>query len=284
MKPNSLFIVGCGDLGLRLATRLSADDYRVTGVCRHPEHLPDDVTGHAADYTQAGSLAFLADTAPDAIVATFKPSEFSELGYRSGFPAAMRNLLVGLGNHKPKIIIMVSSTRVFAERSGQWVDESSPVAVEGYAAQAITEAEQMLRSSIHRGCIVRMAGIYGAPESRLLRRVATGDVCSSEPVRYSNRIHREDCAGFIAHLLALAPADLAPVYIGVDDDPAPQYEVERWLVGRMGVEIKSACSGGDAGAHNKRCSNALLHQSGYTLRYPDYRAGYGAALMQSAEP
>jgi hypothetical protein len=72
----------------------------------------------------------------------------------------------------------------------------------------------------------------------------------------------------------------------VDDLPAPQYEVETWLAQALGIAaeapqtqaaiVREAMSEG-----HKRCSNRLLHASGYQLRYADYRSGYGAVLASS---
>jgi hypothetical protein len=112
-------------------------------------------------------------------------------------------------------------------------------------------------------------------------------LCPPLPVSYTNRIHRDDCAGFLAHLLLLAEAGAAleTVYIGVDDQPAPRYEVESWLAARMGLPERESTepgSGDEPTRHNsaghKRCSNRALRDSGYRLLHPDYRSGYADLL------
>jgi nucleoside-diphosphate-sugar epimerase len=285
MKTNSILFVGCGDLGCRTGSRLLAAAWQVTGQRRNADLLPAGFSGVAADYTTPGSLDFIAALAPDYVVATFNPSERSEQGYRRGFTGGTRNLLAGLGGHRPKAIITVSSTRVYAERDGGWVDEGSDLARDDPRATAMIAAEQLLLDSPHRASVVRFAGIYGALAGRLLQRIQRGDVAPEFPVRYSNRIHRDDCAGFLCHLLECAERgdELAPVYNGVDDLPAPQFEVESWLAAQLGVSIAApgvhteSPSNSNSPGH-KRCSNRLLHASGYELIYPDYRSGYGAVL------
>jgi hypothetical protein len=99
-------------------------------------------------------------------------------------------------------------------------------------------------------------------------------------VRYGNRIHRDDCAGFLAHLCALEEAAREPLYLGVDDEPAPQYEVEQWLLRKLGLtpsRVNTPASSTRSSGH-KLCDNRLLKQSGYRLRYPDYRQGYAAVI------
>ncbi|MEZ5503010.1 MAG: hypothetical protein R3E50_10245 [Halioglobus sp.] len=200
---------------------------------------------------------------------------------------AMGNLLAGLGEHRPRHIFMASSTRVFAEAQGGWVDEASALTADDPFALAIIAAEQQLLASAYDASIVRFAGIYGIPGGRLLSRIRRGELCPPEPVSYTNRIHREDCAGFLAHLLLAAAADkvLLPVYIGVDDRPAPRYEVETWLAREMGLADQVAgqpAPDEEPTRHNsaghKRCRNLALHDSGYQLIYPDYKSGYRALL------
>ena len=74
---------------------------------------------------------------------------------------------------------------------------------------------------------------------------------------------------------------IEPIYIGVDDRPELQYEVESWLAREMGLDLKKAQSVAES-ASGKRCVNDLLHASGYRLRYPDYMAGY-RAVLESAD-
>lgn len=283
MKSMSVLWVGCGDIGLRAGSALHESGWRIAAVRRNADRLPDTFEGHAADYTQPGSLAFAAALAPDFVVTTFTPFDRSVEGYRAGFTAASANLLEGLGAHRPRHIIMASSTRVFAEHEGGWVDEHSPLTRDDESAQAIIAAEEQLRASSHSVSVVRFAGMYGISGGRLLARISRGEVCPPRPVRYTNRIHREDCSGFIMHLLQKAALgeSLEPVYIGVDDAPAPRYEVETWLARKLGVPVPDDDAPAEPVHHSaghKRCRNRALRDSGYRLIYPDYRSGYGALL------
>ena len=287
MKSNSILIVGCGDIGIRTGRLLLAAGWQVAGVRRNPQALPAEFTAYGADYTEPGSLDFISDLKPDYVLATFNPSERSLQGYRKGFVGGTDNLLRGLADHHPGHILSVSSTRVLAESAGCWVDENSALAgKEDPRAMLIIEAEHRLLASPQAVSVVRFAGIYGYPGGRLFSRIGRGELCAAQPPRYSNRIHRDDCAGILCHLLLVAVAgeSLAPVYIGVDDQPALQFEVESWLAARLGIAQPEyqQLSTSDA-TIGKRCSNRLLHDSGYQLRYPDYRSGYQAVLEESAK-
>ena len=161
---------------------------------------------------------------------------------------------------------------------GGWIDETAPLTATDPRAEAIIDSENIFLSSVHRATVVRAGGIYGNPKSRLLDRVLRGSLSPAQPLRYTNRIHRDDCAGFLVHLLELAQAgeSLEPIYNAVDNLPAPAHDVDRWLAEAMCVTTPLS----DAPPHSppathKRCRNDALHSSGYSLRYPDYRVGYG---------
>ncbi len=291
MKHSSVLIVGCGDIGIRTGRLLKAQGCDVAGVRRDISKLPAEFVAHAANYTQPASLDFIRQLAPDYVIATFNPADRTAAGYKAGFQAAMSHLISGLGPHRPRHILMVSSTRVFAEAHGGWVDDDSPLNDDDPCALAIISAEQQLLASAHNASVVRFAGIYGISGSRFVARVQRGEVCHPEPVRYTNRIHRDDCAGFLAHLLQLIDAGttIESLYIGVDDAPAPRYEVEVWLAGAMGLAVLPQQrvlgsidqSSGRGQSGHKRCRNKALHGSGYKLIYPDYKSGYGALLVQN---
>lgn len=283
MSNPSLLIVGCGDLGRGVARALGQSDWMSAGVRRNPDTVSMDFPCRAADYSIPGSLNFVEAFRPDYVLATFTPSSPDLAGYRRGFTAAAENLLAGLGEHRVKRLIMVSSTRVYAECAGGWVGEAGELSCEDERALAIIDAESLLLSSDQPVTIVRCAGIYGDKAGRLLASVAGGRISAAQPERYTNRIHRDDCAGFLAHLFSLSHENqpLSAIYNGVDDEPAPAHSVQVWLAREMGVQLSADIVDlQEAPAAGKRCSNTLLRSTGYKLRYPDYRAGYRRVLGQ----
>src|SRR5690606_16652828 len=98
---------------------------------------------------------------------------------------------------------------------------------------------------------------------------------------YTNRIHADDCAGTLAHLIEknLHGDALESVYIATDSRPAAMAEVVSWLA--MQLKVDQAIFAPDQIDNergNKRCSNKRLLESGYSLRYPDYQHGYSNLL------
>lgn len=277
--PARVVLLGCGDIGTALALNLHSRGLEVLALRRAPGDLPSQIPGQPLDYTDNDQLAALELQPQDILLFTPKPASFDEPGYRAGYPEPVQCLLSSWRSGPPRKVLYVSSTRVYGQDEGQWVNEETPIKPTGYAGKAIAESESMLLNSDHEVCIVRFAGIYGRWPSRLIQRIGRGEICAREPVHYGNRIHRDDCVGFLDHLLQkwIAGQALSTHYIGVDDAPVSQWEVESWLALEMGVDELTDVAAGARGA-NKRCSNQRLRESGYRLLYPNYRAGYGAML------
>ena len=124
--------------------------------------------------------------------------------------------------------------------------------------------------------MLRLAGLYGPGRDGLFERLRTGQArVPHEPPFWANRIHVEDAAAAIAHLLALP--DPAPLYLGVDDTPLPLDQL--YGTSPSGSARRPRGWGrAPRGIGNKRLRNARLRASGFAPRWPDARAGYGALL------
>jgi nucleoside-diphosphate-sugar epimerase len=281
MKGKTVLFVGCGDLGARAGQSLLAQNAHVAAVRRNPARLPEGFRAYAADYTRAGDLDFVADINPDYVVTSFTPTQRDVQGYERGFVESTQLLLRALEACAVRQLVFVSSTRVYAEREGGWVDENSALTQDDPGGEAIVRAESLLDEASFPSVRLRFGGIYGNPQGRLLQRIATGELCSDTPVSYSNRIHRIDAARAIVHCLRLADAgvELARSYNGVDSLPAPQYEVEHWLAMQMGLAQDSLrFTAKRMSAGHKRCRNGALLSTGFEFEFADYRAGYAQVL------
>lgn len=283
MKGKTVLFVGCGDLGARAGQWLLAQNVNVAAVRRNPALLPQGFRGYAADYTRAGDLDFIADLNPDYVVTSFTPTQRDTQGYEQGFVESTQLLLRALESSCVRQLVFVSSTRVYAEREGGWVDENSALTEDDPGGEAIVAAESLLDDANFPSVRLRFGGIYGNPGGRLLQRIASGELCSETPVSYSNRIHRIDAARVLVHCLRQAEAgvELARSYNGVDNLPAPQYEVEHWLAMQMGLAQESLrFTARRMSAGHKRCRNTALLSAGFEFEFANYRAGYAQVLAE----
>jgi nucleoside-diphosphate-sugar epimerase len=276
-----VLIAGCGYVGSALARIRVGKDDDVFGLRRNPVDLPAGVAPISADLAVARSLAELPE-ALDAVVYAASPGGRDDAFYRTTYVEGLRNLL-GVLEARPERprVIFVSSTAVYGQKKGEWVDETSPTTPGHFSGVRLLEAEALLEASALPGVVVRFGGIYGPRRTRLLERVRHGRVSIARgAAQYTNRIHRDDCAGALDHLLDLD--EPANCYLGVDHEPADEADVFRWLAGVMGAPEPRIASSDERReprrGGNKRCRNDRLTASGYAFRYPNFRDGYTSVL------
>jgi nucleoside-diphosphate-sugar epimerase len=277
-----VLIAGYGYVGAALGRALVEESHGVWGLCRRHISLPEGILPIVADL---GLPASLTDLPPDLDYVFYmaSPGGSDEALYRAAYVQGLSNLLDALDRqgHRPGRIFFVSSTSVYAQRRGEWVDEASPAEPVHYSGRRPLEAEQILFEGPFAGTVVRFAGIYGPRRTRLIESVRTGRaVWRKSPPQWTNRIHRDDCAGVLKHLMQLERPE--KIYLGVDREPTEQGDVLRWLAGVLGAPLPRAVRARDRALpttrSNKRCRNDRLLASGYTFLYPTYREGYGAVL------
>jgi len=280
-------IAGCGDVGARLALQLQATGWHVTGIRRNLARLPPGLPGLQADFAEAACPAGWETLAPDYLVYAVAADQHDEAGYRRAYLDGLANVMswVKQTAQAPKRLVFVSSSSVYGQANGEWVNEASPTAPGGYAGRIMLEAESLAGSSRIPATVVRLTGIYGPGRERLINQARQGAHAEQEPPQYGNRIHADDAAGLIAHLLRADRAGeaLAGCYLGVDDNPAPLHEVLAWLRKQLDVEVSGEASPVRR-TGSKRCSNALARGIGWAPRYPDYQQGYAALLSQLDRP
>ncbi len=276
MVSERVLLAGCGDLGLRVAQRLRARGDEVWALRRQPPASGDSgMHWLRGDLTQPMSLRGL-PAGVTQLVYLPTPDRRDAAAYRATFVDGLRHLLDALGHGSLQRVLLVSSSAVYGEHGGDWVDEDTPPAPPGFNGAALLEAEQWLATQASTSIALRLAGLYGPGRTQLLERLRAGQVAvpRTSP-HWANRIHVDDAAAAIAHLLQLtAPL---PLYLGVDSTPLPLNVLYDHLAGLIGAP--PAVDGpAPAGIGSKRLSNARLRDSGFVPQWPDARAGYAALL------
>lgn len=281
MADQQILIVGCGDIGSRTAVKLVAKGHQVWGGRRSAAELPESVQALRLDVSDLNSW-FDLEVQPDYILYSVAAGGFTEASYQSAYADGINNMLTWLTEQRmePKRIFFVSSTSVYGQNEGETVEEETPTLPQGFAGRIMLEAENALRNSVYQHSIIRFSGIYGPGRDLLIRQVKQGRIAPEVPVMYSNRIHSEDCAGVIEHLLALdlAGETIDSLYLATDQGSAPIYEVMRWMADELGVTPTEIVEAPTKRRASKRCLNQRLLATGYQFQYPTYREGYGAAL------
>jgi nucleoside-diphosphate-sugar epimerase len=277
-------IVGCGYVGGALATRLLAQGHEVFGLRRNPSALPPGVIGLAGDVTEAEGLGALPE-ALDWVVYAVGAKRRDEAAYRAAYLDGLGRVIRALieEGQNPSRVLFTSSTSVYGQMRGEWVDESSPTHPRSFAGEMMLSAERLLHGSEFPSTVLRLGGIYGPGRTRLIDRVRAGEpiaVPAADAPAYTNRIHRDDAAKAVAHLLALPEPDAT--YVGVDEDPAKAGDVRRWIAERLGVALVETTSSESLPVGSRRCRSAALLATGFRFDYPTFREGY-ASLMDPGD-
>ncbi|EPJ47420.1 MAG: hypothetical protein OFPII_13070 [Osedax symbiont Rs1] len=270
MQKFSILIAGCGEVGCALAVTL-AQQHRVYGLRRSTEQLPPAILPIAADLLMPQTMQVLPSA--DILVYCAAPSFTTEEIYTQTYVDGLRNVLDAL-EKPPAHIFFTSSTGVYHQDDHQWINERSITLPTTKRAKIMLAAERQVLASGSAATVVRFSGIYGAQRLHLLNQVRSGKVFCASPVQYSNRIHLDDCAAVLAHLInKLANLEsIAPLYLASDHLPSPISEVMSWLATATNTQVEEVAS--SRKTSSKRCDNSLLLDSGYRFIYPDFKAGY----------
>ncbi|MGO8688374.1 MAG: SDR family oxidoreductase [Thermoguttaceae bacterium] len=287
-------IVGCGYLGGRVARLWRAEGHAVVAVSRHAEKGDCPLLCEAPEgpFRQMGTVPFfLADVTRPETLAGLPAAEtvLFAVGYdprgghsrREVYIDGLRNVLAALPPGTGRFIL-ISSTGVYGDAGGEWVDEQSPCHPTHEAGRALLAAEEVLRRHPlgSQGIILRLAGLYGPG------RLPLAGLSSAEPLAVAadnlvNLIHVDDAAAVV--LAAERRAQPPRTYLVADGRPVPRREYLSYLAELAGLaaprfrEPTAAAPPRRGGP--KRVGNArMLAELGVVLAYPSYREGLAASV------
>jgi len=267
MSVPNMLIFGLGYTASRLAERLQADGWQVSGTRRNTANGAIAFDNEAAvSEAIAGATHILSSVPPN------KQDNDPVLDQYGDEIKEAKCLWTGY----------LSSTGVYGDVGGAWVDESAPIG--SGRRQARSEADlkwQSLRDDIH---IFRLPGIYG-PGRNPLVRVQEGKAKRVDmPGQVFSRIHVDDIVAAVLDSFKGPPG----TYNIADDLPAPQQKVTAYAAQLQSIEIPPLLSLQEADLspaakafyeENRRVSNQKAKRLlGWEPKYPDYKSGLRALL------
>ena len=280
-------IFGCGYLGRRVATRSRELGHEVWIVTRSAQRAEDFASAGfhplVADVTDRSSLVGLpaANTVLYAVGYDRATGRSISEVYIDGWANVLQALPAGTGR-----VIYISSTGVYGQDDGSWVDEDSPCRPSREGGRACLAAEDSLRGHPlgSRSVILRMAGIYGPGRVPRRQDLVAGRPLDAPRGGQLNLIHVEDAAEAV---LAAERTDRLPaLYCVSDGHPAERSDYYGYLAELCGVPAprfvppKPGSPAAARAASSKRISNArLLRDLDVRLRYPSFREGLQAILQ-----
>lgn len=287
-------VLGCGYVGLELARQLRGQ-YRVVGVRRSERGLARirdlGVDAVGADLSDPDDMAAL----PEADVIVYAASTSGGEGARTIYTTALERTIRAYAAraHPPDRFVYTSSTGVYGDADGAWVDETTTIYPDTERQGILLDAEGLVLETAPAegldGTVVRFGGLYGPGRYRL-DRYLDGPVTEG----YLNLVHRDDAAGAVRFLLDTDTAR-NEVVNAVDTEPLEKWAFADWLASECGVQpppkqtVEERLTGdvSPAAEHriraNKRCSSEKLRKLGYDFSYPTAREGYRPAIQEFRE-
>jgi nucleoside-diphosphate-sugar epimerase len=283
MKPH-LFCFGLGYSATFLARQLAAKGWRITGTCRSRDSQVElsrlGIEAHLFDRSRpVGNLDELLSNATH-LLSSVAPDE-------AGDPVLdLHRAEIDAAAHRLSWIGYLSTTGVYGDRNGGWVDEMSELKPSGERGHRRVAAERGWLALSQPAHLFRLAGIYG-PGSSALDTMREGRAKRIvKPGQIFSRIHVADIAQVL--IASMARPHPGAAYNVCDDDPAPPSDVIAFAAALLNMPAPPEVPFDEADLtpmarsfydDNKRVSNSRIKRElGVALHYPSYRVGLPAIL------
>lgn len=298
-------IIGCGYVGLTVAQEWVKQGHQVSALTRSENNaekfLSAGIQPVLGDITQPESLESLPES--DTVLYAVGFDRTSDKSRHEIYVTGLESALKVLKQRTQKVIYL-SSTSVYGQTAGEWVDESSVCEPERENGQVCLEAEQLFdqhgflstsstQSTAARAVILRLAGIYGP--GRLLARIEqirAGEPLAGHPDAWLNLIHLADIVQTV--LKIDTNIHLYDRYLVSDSRPitrreyyetlarllkAPEPRFESTVPGEISRKSTRFNSTERAAGLNKRCNNKRLREDlGISLTFPTIAEGLPDAI------
>jgi len=297
MRDFKIQIVGCGYIGRKIAQILSAKALSACCfVMSEKSRQSCELLGLQVQRLDLDNVQRASGFEESVIVYLVPPSggnkvAKNKMDMRMGHFVAMLEACPVA----PKKILLISTTGVYGDCEGRWIDETQPANPQADRAHRRLSAESQLKAYCERAqvaCVIfRVPGIYCA-DKLPLRRITSGEpIVRAEDSGYTNRIHADDLAAFCVEVLT-AECEQG-VYNCCDGQPSTMYDYFTRVATAMNlpapeeISLQQAQQQLSAGmlsylAESKRISNKkLLRHFKTRLQYPDLQAGLENCVQSS---
>jgi nucleoside-diphosphate-sugar epimerase len=274
----SVLIAGCGYVGAATADLFHAEGWAVEGWTHSPASA-EALAGkpyrvRAVDISDRVALAKVAGGF-DTVIHCASSGGGGPESYLRVYLEGARNLLETL---RPRRFLFTSSTSVYAQKDGEWVDEESPAEPAHETGRILRESEELVRQN--GGTSARLAGIYGPGRSALLRKFLAGEArIEGEGGRFLNHAQRDDIAAALLLMTTLPGGQIVNV---CDAEPITQRAAYEWLARKLDRPLPATTAEAGPrkrGASNKRVSNRKLRALGWVPRFPTFARGMEESVL-----
>ena len=254
-----ILFIGYGKTSQRVAKQLFEQGHQITTISQSPktdvwaQHLIQDV--HQLNLSQIPPV--------DAVYILLSPNVGTIDAYQQTYVDSIRPIVQALKNHPIQKVIVVSSTRVYGENNGERIDDETLPKPNDEQGKLLFKMEQLWQQAYSEHCIIiRPTGIYGTSNARMLK---LAEKTQSYPnIHWSNRIHIEDLARFLAYMIHVEHPEKS--YICTNNQPQALHERILELQKALNLPELVLESERETG---KRIYAERMVASGFELKYED---------------
>jgi len=267
-----LLIVGCGKLGRKIGNALSKK-FEIIGIKRkkynnefHFHVLEIDI--FSKEFTKK-----IKSISPDYIIYSVAADNQSEESYQNAYVKGLRLTIdAALLCSNMKHLFFISSTRVYGQKSVDFLSEFTEPLPNDFGGRALLEGETLLKNNPLPSTILRLSGIYGSERTHMLG-LARRPEDWPDSNRWTNRIHEDDIIQFFSFLLDKIKVNFPePLYLLTDNLPVPIYDVLNWI--RVELNLKKHEKISNEKLDGKKLVSKIIPGLNFHFKYPDYRNGY----------
>ena len=266
-----ILFVGYGKTSQRVAQYLFGAEHQISTISRSPKpadgatHLIQDI--HQLDLSQLPAI--------DWVYVLLSPAQSDVGAYRHTYLDSIVPITQALSQHPVQRVIVVSSTRVYGENAGQPIDDQTQAQPADAQGQLLLDMEQTWQQMFPQRCsIIRPSGIYGNSVARMIK--LAHNTQSYDRIHWSNRIHIEDLARFLAGLIHVEQP--ASSYIVSDGRPTALHETIQWFQRQLQLPELSLLGHVVSG---KKIYATRMRDTGFQLQHQDCFQDYWALLQQT---
>jgi nucleoside-diphosphate-sugar epimerase len=276
----SVLIVGCGFVGLPLAQSFASSGWKTHAITASEASASslrrESFAVHAIDIAEATQFEDLPERIFDVVIHCASSGRGGAADYARVFFNGVQNLMAHLEYRR---LIFTSSTSVYAQTDGSWLDETARAEPVRETGQILRKTEELVMGT--GGTVARLAGLYGpgrcAPLENLLQGRA---IIQEDGSRVMNTLHQLDAAGAL-HFLADSEGN--GLFNVVDNQPVTEMEWFQFVCHRLHKPLPSTGPrdlNRKRGWTNKRVSNQKLRSLGWNPIYSTFKEGMIQMLQE----
>lgn len=254
-----ILFIGYGKTSWRVAKQLFEQGHQITTISQSAKM--DEYATHLIQDVHQLNLAHIPPI--DWVYVLLSPNESTPEAYQQVYVDSVQPISKALKQHPVQKVVVVSSTRVYGENHGERIDDEAEMKPNDEQGRLLLKMEQLWQQAYpSASIIIRPTGIYGTSVARMLKLAEKTKTYLNH--HWSNRIHIDDLASFLAHLLHVEHAEKS--YIVSNNQPSLLHETIQWFQRQLHLPELVLQSDGCSG---KRIYATRMAEMGFQLQHKD---------------